>query len=145
MSVWAHFVKTGVHKERAPTNDKWWFVRAASVLRSIYKLGPVGVSKLTKKYGGRKRRGHQPPEFRPASGNILRKILQQLEKETLVKQNAKGVHKGRIVTTKGKSFLDTIAGQVYEKISVKAANAEKTEEPKTAPVEKKKKAEKTAN
>ncbi len=113
--TWAGFVKTGVHKERPPEQRNWWSLRAASVLRSIYKLGPVGVSKLRKKYGGKKRRGHQPPEFRKASGNIIRKILQQLEKEQFIKQTTIGAHKGRIVTPKGKSFLDTIAKQFYEK------------------------------
>ncbi len=110
--TWAHFVKTGAHKERPPTNPRWWHIRAASVLRSIYTLGPVGVSKLRKKYGGKKRRGHQPPEFRLGSGNILRKILQQFEKEQFVKQTIKGVHKGRIVTPKGQKFLDGIAGKL---------------------------------
>lgn len=109
--AWASFVKTGVHKERSPSNPKWWYLRAASVLRTVYCLGPVGVSKLRKKYGGKKRRGHQPPEFRPGSGNILRRILQQLEKEQLVKQATKGVHKGRIITSKGQAFLDGIAGK----------------------------------
>lgn len=113
--AWAGFVKTGTHKERPPVQSNWWSLRAASVLRSIYKLGPVGVSKLRKKYGGKKRRGHQPPEFRKGSGNIIRRILQQLEKEQLIKQTAIGVHKGRIITGKGKSFLDTIAKQFYEK------------------------------
>ncbi|MBI4441248.1 30S ribosomal protein S19e [Candidatus Woesearchaeota archaeon] len=112
--AWAYFVKTGMHKERPPANEKWWFVRAAAVLRTVYKLGPVGVSKLRKKYGGKKRRGHQPPEYRVGAGNHLRKILQQLEKEQLIKQATKGVHKGRVVTAKGKSFLDTIAAQLYK-------------------------------
>ena len=26
---WAKFVKTGVHKERAPLDKEWWFKRAA--------------------------------------------------------------------------------------------------------------------
>ncbi|MEK6939747.1 MAG: 40S ribosomal protein S19, partial [Nanoarchaeota archaeon] len=42
----------------------------------------------------------------------IRKILQQLEKSGLVKQTEKGVHKGRILTPKGTSFLDKIAVQL---------------------------------
>ena len=30
---WTDLVKTGVHKELAPTNEDWYFVRAASVAR----------------------------------------------------------------------------------------------------------------
>lgn len=109
---WAPFVKTGMHKERPPANNDWWYARTASVLRSIYRLGPVGVSKLRTKYGGKKNRGVKKEHFFKGSGNILRKSLQQLEKAGFVKFVEKGVHKGRIVTPKGKSFLDKIATQI---------------------------------
>lgn len=103
---WAQFVKTGRNRERPPVDDDWWYARAASVMRKINKLGPVGVSKLRKKYGGKKNRGHKPGKTFIASGNILRKILQQLEKAGFAQQVEKGPHKGRILTPKGKSFLD---------------------------------------
>ena len=106
---WAVFVKTGVHKERPPEKEGWWYVRAASVLRTVQLLGPIGVSKLRTKYGGNKRRGGRPPEFRKGSGSIIRKILQQLEKSDLIRQTVKGVHKGRVVTPKGQSILDRTA------------------------------------
>jgi len=106
---WASFVKTGHHKERLPENPDWWYVRSAAVLRSVYRLGPVGTEKLRTKYGGRKQRGHKPEHVYKASGAILRKILQQLEKSGLLKQTQKGRHKGRVLTPKGISFLDKIA------------------------------------
>ncbi len=106
---WAPFVKTSVHKERHPVDNDWWYVRTASVLRAIYRLGPVGVSKLRKKYGGKKNRGHKKEHFYKGSGNILRKSLQQLEKAGFVKFAEKGLHKGRIITPKGKAFLNKIA------------------------------------
>ena len=109
---WAIFVKTGMHKERPPSNRDWWYTRSASILRTIYKLGPIGVSKLRTKYGGKKRRGYKPEHFYKGSGNIARKVLQQLEKAGLVKRAEKSVHKGRIITGKGKSFLDKIATQI---------------------------------
>ena len=109
---WAPFVKTGMHKERPPVDSNWWYVRIASVLRTVYRLGPVGVSKLRTKYGGKKNRGVKKEHFFKGSGNILRKALQQLEKAGLVKFAEKGVHKGRIITPKGKSFLDKIAAQI---------------------------------
>jgi small subunit ribosomal protein S19e len=109
---WASFVKTGVHKERPPANSGWWYVRAASVLRKIYTLGPIGVSKLRVKYGGKKNRGVKTEHFYRGSGNILRKIMQQLEKEGFVKIDLKSKHKGRLITAKGKKFLDEIAGKI---------------------------------
>ena len=109
---WSKFVKTGHHKERLPDSDDWWFYRAAAILRSIARLGPVGTQKLRTKYGGKKNRGHKPEHRYNASGSIIRKILQQLEKSELIKQTEKGVHKGRILTPKGISFLDKIAVQI---------------------------------
>ena len=145
---WAAFVKTGAHKERPPADKGWWYLRAASVLRIIYKLGPIGVSKLRTKYGGKKNRGVRPGTFYKSSGNILRKVLQQLEKEGLVKQLEKEKRKGRIITPKGKSFLDKIATQIAgpraKKPQVKEekkAEAQKKETPKKPQVKKEAKPE----
>jgi len=33
---WSKFVKTAVHKQRAPINKDWWYYRMASVLRKVY-------------------------------------------------------------------------------------------------------------
>lgn len=110
--TWAVFVKTGTHKERPPLEKDWWYIRAASVLRAVYRNGPVGVSKLRSKYGGNKRRGVKPPRFTKASGNILRKILQQLETAGYVAKVKDGVHKGRIITPAGISLLSKAATRV---------------------------------
>ena len=131
--AWAPFAKTGTHKERPPVNDDWWYIRSASVLRTIYRLGPVGVSKLRTKYGGKKNRGVKKEHFFKGSGSILRKSMQQLEKAGLIKFVEKGVHKGRVITPKGKSFLDKIATQIHginpskapEKVEVQVAEAKK--------------------
>src|SRR3989344_9315573 len=106
---WSKFVKTGMHNARLPDNDDWWYHRSAAILRSIAKLGPVGTEKLRTKYGGLKGRGHKPEHFYKASGSIIRKILQQLEKSGLIKAAQKGEHKGRILTPKGTSLVDKIA------------------------------------
>jgi small subunit ribosomal protein S19e len=103
---WAKFVKTGRHKERPPVDSDWWYVRSASILKKISRLGPIGTNKLKRKYGGKKNRGHKPEKRYDASANLIRKMLQQLEKAGLIEQTTKGVHKGRTVTNKGKSFLD---------------------------------------
>ena len=46
---WAKIVKTGSHKERRPSQEDWWYLRAASILRIISLRGPIGVSKLRKR------------------------------------------------------------------------------------------------
>lgn len=127
---WATFVKTGHFKERPPVRADWWYVRAAAVLRSIYKLGPVGVQKLRTKYGGKKGRGHKSEHFYKGSGNIIRKILQQLEKAGFIKQTQKGVHKGRMITPKGESFLSKLAKEISggKKVEKKVGEEEKRKE-----------------
>jgi len=105
---WSKFVKTGAHKERTPVEKDWWYTRCASVLRRVYLYGPIGVSKLRVKYGGKKNRGHKPEKFYMGSGNILRKVLQQLEKAELVKYKKEGIRKGRIITSKGESLLNKV-------------------------------------
>ena len=112
--AWATFCKTGTHKARPPAREDWWFVRAASVLRRIGVKGPIGVAKLRTLYGGKKDRGYAPEKFYCASGNILRKILQQLEKSGLVKKVSVGVHKGRVITKDGEKLLDKIAEAIFK-------------------------------
>ncbi|MEK6964023.1 MAG: 30S ribosomal protein S19e [Nanoarchaeota archaeon] len=109
MPSWAMFVKTGVHKERPPAQEDWWYMRAASMLKKVNHLGPVGVAKLRRKYGGKKNRGVEPEKFAKGSGKVTRTLLQQLEQAQLVKNNQKGVHKGRIITQKGVSYLEEAA------------------------------------
>ena len=116
---WSVYVKTGAHKQRPPVKADWWHTRSASVLIKVMEVGPVGIEKLRVKYGGKKRRGHQPPEFRKASGNILRKIIQQLEKAGLVKTNDPKGRKGRIITTKGLKLI-TAASKTIGKTATEA-------------------------
>lgn len=107
--AWAAYAKTGTHTARPPLDAEWWYTRTAALLRKIAIRGPVGTEKLRIIYGGRKRRGHQPPEFRPAGGSAIRKALQQLEKAGYIAHKDKGIKKGRIATPKGISFLDKTA------------------------------------
>ena len=104
--AWAQFVKSGMHRERPPEQSDFWYIRASSILRRLYLDGGVGTERLRSYFGGRKQFGHAPAHFRKASGNITRKILQQLETAGLVEKQNK---KGRVLTKKGKKFLDTIA------------------------------------
>ena len=142
--TWEGIVKTGRHTERPPTRKDWWYVRSAAVLRSVYKLGPVGTNKLRTKYGGRKNRGYKPEHFYKGSGSIVRKILQQLEKAGYIAQVQKGLAKGRKVTKQGKSFLDKIAQEMIREgpkqhqksikiVDVKVEAAPIVEEPAASP------------
>ncbi len=108
---WASLVKTGSHKQRPPQQEDWWYIRAASVLRTVYLHGPVGVERLRTKYGGRKDRGVRPEHFRKASGHIIRLILQQLEEAGLVE---KVPGRGRKITRKGASLLDRKAAEILK-------------------------------
>jgi len=106
---WAQYVKTGVHKERPPVQPNWWWIRTASILRKVSMKEEIGVSRLKKEYGGRKNLGHKPEHKKPASGAIIRKILQQLEAAGFVEKKDK---KGRKLTKKGQSFLSQAAKAV---------------------------------
>jgi len=110
---WAAYVKTGSHVERAPHNPDWWYVRAASILRKLYIKGPIGVSRLRKLYGGRKRRGVKPAHFRRAGGSIIRHILQQLEEAGLAEKDG---NRGRVLTPKGRSLLDAMAARIKREL-----------------------------
>jgi small subunit ribosomal protein S19e len=114
---WAAYVKTGVHRERTPHNPDWWYIRSASMLRKLYVRGPLGVSRLRKLYGGRKRRGVMPAHFRRGSGAIARRILQQLEAAGLV---AKVDLKGRGISPKGRSLLDSLSTQIVKELEREA-------------------------
>ena len=103
---WVSHVKTGVHKERRPTNTEWWYIRCASILRRLYVKGPTGVARFRTVYGGRKRRGVRPNHFAKGSGSIIRKACQQLEAAGLVEHD-RGT--GRRLSSKGRSFLDGLA------------------------------------
>ena len=105
--AWSKFVKSGRHRSRPPQQEDFWYIRAASILRQLYRH-PIGTQRLRTYYGGRKDRGHKPPKSYKASGKIIRTILQQLEKAGLVEKDKKG----RKLTSKGRSFVDKVAKEV---------------------------------
>ncbi|MCD6206852.1 MAG: 30S ribosomal protein S19e [Methanosarcinales archaeon] len=110
--AWAEHVKTGVHKELPPVDCDWWYVRCAAVMRQVYFGGPVGVSRLRSKYGGKERNGTMPPTFAKGSGSTIRKVLQQLEKAGYLKA-MKG---GRSITSDGQRFLDNTAYEIKQQM-----------------------------
>ena len=126
---WSMFVKTGHTRERPPTNPDWWYVRAASMLRKIALIGPIGTEKLRTHYGGRKNLGHAPEHAYKGSGSVIREVLQQLDAAGLTKQVEKGNHRGRVVTPKGQALLYSLSDIII------AARPKKPEQPKEAVAE----------
>ncbi len=107
---WSNWVKTGVHKEKGPEQQDWWYIRLASVLRKIYIKGPIGTSRLSSEYGGREDRGSKRYKARKGSRSIVRKCFQQLESLGYVKKDKNG----RTITPQGRSFLDNIARDIMK-------------------------------
>ena len=116
------FSKTGVDKENAPATRNWWQVRCASVFRKIYINNGIGIEKLRSYYGGKRNRGSKPSKARAGSGSIIRRAVQQLEKAGYV-TNIKG--KGRVVTAKGRAFLDDISKKTLPSVKDEYPTLEK--------------------
>ncbi len=112
---WALFSKTGSGRERPPEQEDWWYIRAASILRTLYVEGPLGTERLRAKYGNRKSRGVSPSRSVKGSGHVIRKILQQLEEAGLVEKDGK---RGRKVSAKGRSLLDKIASDIAKEMKI---------------------------
>ena len=107
------FVRTGVHNENPPENKDWWYIRCASILRKVYINNGIGIERLREEYGGKRDRGSKPYKARGGSGSIARRAVQQLEKAGYVTK-IKG--KGRVITPKGRSFLDAISKNVMKSL-----------------------------
>ena len=119
---WMQFVKTGTHKERAPDDPDFWFVRCASILRKIYLNGPIGTERLRIVYGGRKRRGVKPNKFQKGSGAIVRTALQQLERAGFIMKQGT---KGRELTDIGRSYMDKLSSALKKELSKAIPELEK--------------------
>jgi small subunit ribosomal protein S19e len=108
--AWSKFVKTAVANSRPPQEDDFWYTRAAAIMRQLYKTDrPLGVQRLRTKYGGKQQNKIKPAHFKKGSGSIIRKLMQQLEAAGFIKKTAVNKHAGRVLTPKGKSFIDKIA------------------------------------
>ncbi|MEM0098741.1 MAG: 30S ribosomal protein S19e [Thermoplasmata archaeon] len=108
---WSKWVKTGVHREKGPYQEDWWYLRLASVFRKIYILGPIGTSRLAAEYGGKVDRGTKPYHAKKGSRSVVRKCLQQLESLGFVEKNKKG----RVISPKGRSYLDKLSEEILKK------------------------------
>ena len=107
------YLRTGVSKENPPVEKDWWYTRCASILRKLYLYNNIGIEHLRAEYGGKRNRGSKPYKARSGSGSIVRRSLQQLEKAGYVTK-IKG--KGRVLTPKGRSFLDNTSQDVKKNV-----------------------------
>jgi small subunit ribosomal protein S19e len=103
---WAAYAKTGIHREKAPTEKDWWHRRVAAVLRKVYIYGPIGTEQLSAKFGGKRDRGSKPNKSRSGSRAIIRLSLRQLEAGGYVTPYKK---LGRQVAPQGQKLLDAAA------------------------------------
>jgi small subunit ribosomal protein S19e len=111
----ASYCRTGVNKENPPEDKNWWYARCASILRKIYISNGIGIEHLRAEYGGKRDRGSKPYKARSGSGSIVRRALQQLEQAGYV---TKIRGRGRVLTPKGRSFLDNASHDVMKDIQI---------------------------
>ena len=111
---WSDIVKTGCGEELAPSDPDWFYVRAASLARRLYVQPNEGLRTLRNRYSKMQSKGSQPDKRVPASGKIIRVILQQLQTAGLVKKSG-NASDGRSLTKDGYKDLDIIATEVGRK------------------------------
>jgi small subunit ribosomal protein S19e len=103
------YVKTGMHKERAPQRTDWFYIRMSSIMYRAYKWGNIGTERLRSYYGGRKNRGVKTEHHYKASGKVIRSAVQILEKAGYL-EVAKP--KGRKISVKGFKLLNQVSKTV---------------------------------
>uniref|UniRef100_A0A7S1D9H6 40S ribosomal protein S19 n=1 Tax=Cyclophora tenuis TaxID=216820 RepID=A0A7S1D9H6_CYCTE len=131
---WAEYAKTGCHRELAPLDGDWMYVRMAALLRKVYLHPYIGVGTLARMFGGAKDRGHQHSKFQRASRKVIRFCLSELEKlkyvEVIEDTDDRGalVVGGRLLTSEGRRDCDRISREVGLTIAGASAEAEEDEE-----------------
>ena len=111
---WAGYVKTGIHREKSPVNEDWWYVRLAAIMRKVYIHGPIGSSRLSAEFGGPRDRGSKPNRAVRGSGSVARKALQQLDNAGLLTTIR---YKGRVISPQGQKLLDNTAYKIVTEMA----------------------------
>jgi small subunit ribosomal protein S19e len=75
----------------------------------------VGLTDLTRAYGGTKAVKYYPKHHRDAGGSSIRKILKQLEQAELVVKTPKG----RVLSPKGRAMLDKASKEIFAAMTLK--------------------------
>lgn len=107
------FIKSGVHREKAPEQQDWWYTRAAAILRKVYLKHRIGVSRLAAGFGGAQDRGTKPDRAKKGGRAIVRELLKQLEQAGYI-IHVKG--EGRSISAAGRAFLDSAAHEVMQEL-----------------------------
>lgn len=107
------YSKTGVNRESPPTNKNWWYIRCAAILRKVYINNNIGVERMREEFGGKQNCGSNTSKARAGSGTIARRAFQQLEKAGYLSK-IKG--RGRMLSPKGRSFMDNTSKEVMDQI-----------------------------
>jgi small subunit ribosomal protein S19e len=79
-------------------------------LRKVYVLGPMGPSRLSAEFGGRRDDGSAPYHPRKGSRSIIRLCLTQLEQLGLVAKTKQG----RVVSPQGRKLLDDVSFEIMK-------------------------------
>ena len=111
---WAGYVKTGIHREKSPVNEDWWYVRLAAIMRKVYIHGPIGSSRLSAEFGGPRDRGSKPNRAVRGSGSVARKALQQLDNAGLLTTIR---YKGRVISPQGQKLMDNTAYKIVTEMA----------------------------
>jgi len=111
---WTSYVKTGIHREKSPVNEDWWYVRLAAIMRKVYIKGPIGSSRLAGEFGGPRDRGSKPNRAVKGSGSVTRKALQQLDRAGLINTVR---YKGRVISPEGQKLLDNTAHKILTEMA----------------------------
>ena len=110
------FVKCSYANELSPLDPDWFFVKAAAIIRQVYKSKSktLGIGSLKVQFGKRQRRGVNTNVRSNAGGKIIRDIVRQLKSISYVENYAStdGVTMGLLVTRTGKAQLDKIAAGI---------------------------------
>lgn len=102
------FAKSGADHERPPADPDFYYIRSASILRQVYINGPVGTSKLRTRYGSAKEHKVHRHHHMQSGGSVIRDAFASLEALDYIKKTKKG----RVITPKGKSFLDRLSKEI---------------------------------
>ncbi|MGC8496198.1 MAG: 30S ribosomal protein S19e [Candidatus Micrarchaeia archaeon] len=106
------YVKSGAGRERPPQDPDFWYIRTASILRQVYLNGPVGVSRLSTRYGKRQEHVVHKKHYIRAGGSIISDAFKELERIGFVKK----AKNGRVITPKGQAFLDGISKELSNEV-----------------------------
>ena len=123
MPDWGQYVKTAVDRERPPTQDDWWYLRTAAILRKVARNGPVGVTISLKPSAEERQRFHAEHARRCLTPHHSHRFAAARRcglVEKVPTKEVEGVdgkvqlYAGRRITAAGQKLVDNVAHSVRE-------------------------------